>query len=249
MYKIILIKLFTFCVIGCFSQGKLGISASVSNQGQVDKTLEDFYSLNFPYGFAIQEYTNKTVGSNLKYNLSLSCNIRDSINFRLRIGYASRSSSYEQDYPAMYWTKSDKHENIEICPSFGFTRNKGIFSFNAGIELPFYYIFDYTQFLNNKSYDTSMQLTHESEVNIKIDGGYIFGINNFLNVKLKLVKSLFLFSEVNFGLMYAYLGGKYERTITEIYPTSSDSYQTFDKTFTKLFFSPPQLQLGCIFEF
>lgn len=232
-----------------FSQNKFSISTSISNQGQVDKTLEDFYSLNFPYGFAIQEYTNKTVGSNLKYNLGLSYEIRDSINFRLRFGFSSRSSSYEQDYPAIYWSKSDKHKNFEICPSFGFIRNKGRFSFNAGIELPFYYVFDYAQNVNNKSYDSSLQMTEESEINIKIDGGFFIGINNYLNVQLKLTQSLNLFSEVNFGLMYAHLGGKYERTNTELFPGTSEAYQTFDKKYTKLFFSQPQLQFGLKYDF
>lgn len=247
MKKLLFIVLLSLPLI-TFSQKKFDVSVSVSNQGQVDKTLEDFYSLNFPYGYAVQEYTNKIVGSNLKYNLGLSYVIRDSINFRLRMGFASENSSYEQSYPADYWLKSDKHKNIEICPSFGFIRNKGRFSFNTGIELPFYYILDYTQYMDSKSYDSSLQLTGDDEINTKIDGGFFIGINNYMNVKVKLSENISLFSEVNFGLMYTHLGGNYERTNRQIFPNPEEFYQSFEKKYTKFFFSPPQLQFGVNYQ-
>ena len=248
MKKLFFIALLSFPLF-IYSQNKFGISVSVSNQGQIDKVVEDFYSLNFPYGFAIQEYTNKVKGYNLKYNLGMSYVIRDSFNIRLRMGFASRISSYEQNYPAMLWLNSDNQKSFELSPSFGIIRHKGKFSFNTGIEIPVFYIDDYTQYSNNKSYDTSLQLTGEYEVTTKIDGGLIFGINSYLNLKFILTKKISLFSEINFGLMFAKLGGMYERTNRQILPNSEKFYQSFEKKYTKFFVSPPQLQLGVCYQF
>lgn len=60
-----------------FAQNKIELSAGVSNQGQFDKLLEDFYSPAHPTAF--QDDARKGKDLRIKYNFTGSCLIRDSV--------------------------------------------------------------------------------------------------------------------------------------------------------------------------
>jgi hypothetical protein len=188
-----------------FSQNRIGISASVSNQGQIDNALSDFY---YPSREDQNDAFVKSSSINLKYNLGFSYQLKNGNQLRLRTAYGTRnaeSSNKEQSY-FYYGRITDKQQFFEFAPGYGFSERLGKFNIGFGAELPVYLIDQYRQdsylgYNNDEAseYNTSF---------MTMSGGVIFGLNGFLNLEYSFGKHLALFTELNCGAMHARLGGK-----------------------------------------
>ena len=243
------IALFIFLLTGnlLIAQNNIELSFGVSNQGQIDKLLEDFYFPAHPTAF--QDDAHKGKDLRIKYNFSGSYVFGDSMEVRLRIGYATRTNHYEQRFPTNGWIIDDEQNVFEISPSFGFRENLGRFSFAIGLEIPIYFVGDLTEHIDYRQYADSVKMSYAAKSDIKMDGGIIVGLNSYLNIKTFFTEGIYLFSELNYGILYSKLGRKYENVSGETFPTPATNYAEFDKNYEKVYVSPIQVQLGFGYRF
>jgi hypothetical protein len=246
MKKILLILISLNLVNFTFGQSKVDLNVSLSNQGQIDKVLEDFY---FPaHPTASQDDAHIGKDFRLKYNATLSYVHKDSFDIRLSIGYGQRINHYEQDQINTKWIYDDKQNIIELAPSFGFSKQFGRFRIGTGIQIPIYIIGNFIETGVYTEHSDSVNLSYSVSSKIKMDGGIIFGINNYVNLKVNLFKKLYLFTELNYGLLFANLGKKYAAENTTTFPYNDTYSSSFDKTYKKTYFSPISIQFGLGFR-
>lgn len=232
--------------LNAFSQQKLEVGVGISNFGQIENPISNFYNVDYPNGFNTDKYINKNNSTVLKYNVNFSYNLNDSLNLRLRLGFGLNDKFRVLDYPASLTYIHEQQSFAEICPSIGKTKKFGSFTLNAGLEIPLYFVSRYNYSNYSEIRDSSLQVTSTNESLQHIDGGFLVGINHFIHLKMKVTKNMSVFSELNFGLMYAHLGGNYHEIIT--LSSSVPTSYSFEKRFTKLFFTAPQVQFGVTFD-
>jgi hypothetical protein len=232
--------------LNAFSQHKLEVGLGISNFGQIENPMSNFYNLAYPNGFNLDVYVNQNHSTNLKYNVNLSYKLKDSLNLRLRFGFGLNEKLRVLDNPSALTYYREHQSFAEICPSIGKSRTFGSFTLNAGLEIPLYFVSTYHYSAASDIRDSTLQVTDTHESLVHIDGGFLIGINQFIHLKMNISKNISVFSELNFGLMYAQLGGNYHEKITiSGYEPSTSS---FKKEYTKLFFTAPQVQVGITFD-
>jgi hypothetical protein len=229
-----------------FSQQKLEVGLGISNFGQIENPISNFYNVDYPNGFNMDTYINENHSTVLKYNVNFSYNLKDSLNVRLRVGYGQNNKKRVMDYPSALSHINENQSFLELCPSIGKSRKFGLFTLNAGLEIPLYLVSTYNYLNFSEIRDSTLQVTSTNESLEKIDGGFLVGINQFIHLQLKVSKNISVFSELNFGLMYAQLGGEYNQKITST--SFEPSFYSLEKKYTKLFFTAPQVQFGVTFD-
>lgn len=243
-------KIISFLILmihlSAFSQQKLEVGVGISNFGQIENPISNFYNVDYPNGFNMDTYINMNNSTVLKYNVNFSCNLKDSLNVRLRFGFGLNHKLRVLDYPSALTYIHEKQSFVEVCPSIGKSRKFGLFTLNAGLEIPLYFVSTYNYLNFSEIRDSTLQVTSTQESTQKIDGGFLVGLNNFIHLKMKISKTMSVFSELNFGLMYAQLGGEYNQKITST--SFEPSFYSLEKKYTKLFFTAPQVQFGVTFD-
>jgi hypothetical protein len=58
-----------------------------------------------------------------------------------------------------------------------------------------------------------------------------------------------VFSEINYGILYSKLGGKFEVVGESTFPIISNSYYEFDRRYSKTYFSSIQVHFGIGYKF
>ncbi len=232
--------------LSAFSQQKLEVGLGISNFGQIENPISNFYNVDYPNGFNMDTYINENHSTVLKYNVNFSYNLKDSLNVRLRLGYGQNNKMRVMDYPSALSHINEHQSFLEFCPSIGKSKKFGLFTLHAGMEIPIYLVSTYNYSNVTDTRDSTLQVTSTNESLEKIDGGFLVGINQFIHLQLKVSKNISVFSELNFGLMYAQLGGNYTEKIT-VGATEPIPY-SIEKKYTKLFFTAPQIQFGITFD-
>ncbi|ASS49462.1 MAG: hypothetical protein A3D31_02910 [Candidatus Fluviicola riflensis] len=248
MIKYVLIG-FLFLTFTTSAQEKWGISLSLSNQGQVDQVLNGFY---YPaHETAYQDDATEGKLLNLKYNLTTSYALKPNLQCRLRIGFGQRNNESVQDYKPSYWEFNDEQRLLEIAPSIALTEQLGKLTLTGGVELPFYIISEFKQTLYYAEFSDDV-MTQYSLYRLSMDGGLIYGVNGFANIRYQLNKRFSFFTELNTGIMRSQLGDKF-RSYGTVYPTGGTPTDAtpveFDKVQSKIYFSAIQAQLGLTVHF
>jgi hypothetical protein len=232
--------------LNAFSQQKLEMGLGISNFGQIENPISNFYNVDYPNGFNMDTYINENHSTVLKYNVNFSYYLKDSLNVRLRVGYGQNNKKRVMDYPSALSHINENQSFLELCPSIGKSRKFGLFTLNTGLEIPLYLVSTYTYSNVTDIRDSTLQVTSTNESLEEIDGGFLIGINQFIHLELRVSKNISVFSELNFGLMYAQLGGNYTEKITV--GTTEPIPYSIEKKFSKLFFTAPQIQFGITFD-
>lgn len=240
------IYFFSFCVIQfiVLGQERFNLSFGLSNMGQIDKTIEKFYTVDYPDGFLDEEYINLIKSRNIQYNLGFTYPLKNNYKLRLRTGYGQFYTFREQNFSNSSITRTENQNVVEITPSIAYCKSFEVISLQAGIEIPFYYTSTYKFKSHTLGYDSLGVLLNESFSTTTYDPGFITGINQFLRIEFNLSDRIALFAEMNFGLLYAHLGDQYKKEDNLTYPNVLTYTQTFDKTYSKIFLSSPQMQVG-----
>lgn len=233
-----IIIFFTLCCgLALNAQNHMDFQFSVSNQGQTDKVMNDFYYLGHETAYQDDATNGRDIF--LKYNLTFTYSLWDSLDCRIRLGYGHRKGFYRKDIVPFSTTVQDEQHLFEITPSFGYNKKWKIVRLGTGFELPFYIAGKFSQVIEAE--DTQMNY-HQRQF-IRLNGGIIVGLNHYVNLKLFFLKKVYAFSEVNYGLMYGSLGRKYSSDLQNIDGTPLYS-EEFDKTYKKIFFSGIHVQMG-----
>ena len=240
---------FAFFSFATSAQERWGISLGLSNQGQVDQVLNGFYYPAHETGYQDDATEGKLL--NLKYNLTTSYALKPNLQCRLRVGFGQRNNESVQDYDLTYWEVNDEQQLLEIAPSIGLSEQLGKLTLTGGVELPFYFISDLKQTLYYAEFSDNV-MTQYSLYELTMDGGLIYGVNGYANIRFQLNKYFSFFTEFNAGAMRSQLGDKY-RSHGTVYPTGgtpTDSGQIeTDKIQSTIYFSPIQAQLGLTVHF
>jgi hypothetical protein len=248
MFKSVSI-VFIFFTLTASAQEKWGVSLSVSNQGQVDQVLNGFYYQ--AHETAYQDDATEGKLLNLKYNLTTSYALKPGLQCRLRIGFGQRNNESVKDSKQSYWEVNDEQQLLEIAPSIALTERLGKLTLTGGVELPFYIINDFKQTLYYAEF-TDAVLTQYSLYRLSVDGGLIYGVNGFANIRFQLNERFSFFTEFNTGLMRSQLGDKI-RSYGTLYPTGGTAVEAtpmeMDKVQSKTYFSSIQAQLGITVHF
>ncbi|MES2555646.1 MAG: hypothetical protein V4604_05815 [Bacteroidota bacterium] len=240
---------FLFLTFTTSAQEKWGVSLSLSNQGQVDQVLNGFY---YPaHETAYQDDATEGKLLNLKYNLTTSYALKSNLQCRLRIGFGQRNNESVQDYKPSYWEFNDEQQLLEIAPSIALTEQLGKLTLTGGAELPFYIISDFKQTLYYAEFSDET-MTQYSLYRLSMDGGLIYGVNGFANIRYQLNKRFSFFTEFNAGILRSQLGDKL-RSYGTVYPTGGTPTEAtpieMDKVQSKIYFSQIQAQLGLTVHF
>jgi hypothetical protein len=243
---IFLVLFFTFTTS---AQKKWGVSLAVSNQGQVDQVLHGFY---FPaHETAQQDDATEGKMLNLKYNLTTTYALKPNLNCRIRIGFGQRNNESVQDYETTYWEFNDEQQFFEFAPSIGLTEQLGRFTFTGGVELPFYLIREFKQTMYYAEFSDGV-MTQYSLYDLSMDGGLIYGVNGFTNIRCQLNKHFSFFTELNAGILRSQLGDK-RKGFGTVYPVGGTPIVgepiEVDKVQSKVYFSAIQAQLGITVHF
>ncbi len=237
---------------------KKSLSFSVSNNGQVDHSIHNFYRqdtefLNFLFNTPTSKHTE------IKYNLSFSYVNSKKIVSGVKLGYQSIINKYStSDYTSEIEAKGAQ-SIYNINPSLGYAINNKKLDFIVGLQVPLFIIGNYKYTSTEENYRTNAsgvrELQYISETETNIIGGYITGLNSFLNLRYSFNR-FFIFSEVSTGILYASTGASYSTETTTTYSgsyfpsyppyyTSSDS----DYTLKKTYFSSPEFSFGIGLKF
>lgn len=241
-----ILNLLAFCLVHFlfFGQQRFDVSFGLANLGQIDRTIEKFYTVDYPDGFLDEEYINLIKSRKIQYNLGFAYQLKNDFKLRLRAGYGQFYTYRDQNFSNSSITRTEDQSVFEITPSIAYCKSFDRISLQTGIEIPFYSVSAYRFKSHTLVYDTVGLLLNESFGATTYDPGFITGINQFVRLEFNLCKSIALYAEMNFGLLYAHLGDQYVRESKITYPDATTYTETFDKTYSNIFFSPPQMQFG-----
>ena len=159
--------------IYCQSKSHL-INITASNNGQIDDVLDDFY-WGGAYGPGDDTYSYKR--NTFKLNLTYELLTISKYSFHGRLSYGTNKNTYNiSNLTLANGNTSQNFFNFSIGSKYNFTFDK--FQVSTGIEIPFYYIGNYTE---KVYWDDQAQSLLSTSTTI-IDGGYAIGLN-FLALK------------------------------------------------------------------
>jgi hypothetical protein len=226
-----------------FGQSKsfeLGIS--VGNNGQLDKTLNDFYFWGHETAYLDDSYQNET--TNLKFSASARYFFSDDVSARLKFGKADRKDFYTKINPMEYIDYSIKQSVSNLSPSVCFSKTIDKLEIMTGLEIPMFFVNDFTFISNYRQMPDSVTVTMDGKAIRTMPGGFMWGIINFIGVKYYFTKWFGFGTEIDYGLLFADIGGKMKSESKSTLPTPTASYYEYDKNYKKTFFSTPEVSLG-----
>lgn len=178
---------------------------SYSNNGQIADVVSEFYFDQGSYNPNNDVYAFKQ--SDLKFNFQYEYLTPKNYSFYFKAGYSDRYDSYviRNVQPA----NGNKEQNyINIALGSKYTIRGDHFEFSTGIEIPYFKVGTYTEkfFLNSPQ-----QVLYATQT---LEGGSIYGINSVYSMKVFISKTIFISTDLVFGLLYFDLGGT-ENDVTD----------------------------------
>jgi len=226
---------------------KFEFGFSLGNNGQLDKTLNDFYF--WGHESAYLDDTQKNRASNLKYSASARFFFTDNISARLKLGKAIRKDYYITSTPQEYKDFDIYQSETNLSPSLCFSKTIDKLEIMTGLEIPLVVAGDFTLKENYREIPDSVTVTLDNFTKVTMDGGFIWGINNFIGVKYYFTNWFGIGTEINYGLLFANIGDKMKMESVSTIPIAATSTYEVDKKYKKTFFSAPEVSFGLFLRF
>jgi hypothetical protein len=226
---------------------KMEVGILFGNNGQLDKTLNDFYF--FGHETHYLDDSSEGIGVNLKFGATGRFFFTDNISARLRLGYAIRKGHDIADYTNTYAEYTLNQSVFNSNPAICFSKKIDKIEIATGIELPLMFVRDFTLVVEYKELPDGVTVTYNSKDKMKMTGGFVWGINNFIGVKYLITDALAIGGEIDYGILFAKLGDKIELNAESTIPVEASSSWTVDKKYKKIFFSTPEVSLGIFYRF
>jgi len=230
------------------AQQKWGVSLGLSNQGQVDQELQEFYNLKNVFS---PDPMTENKQFFMKYNLGAMYQLKVNSIIRFRFGMGQRKKEYDYKDQFHQITYNEDQKLFEMAFSYGVTQQLGRFKLSGGVELPLYLVGKYS--LNETTVKLSDNTNAQSiKWDYTIDGGYILGLNSFLRGDYVFGKCFTFFTELNFGVLRSKFGNNISGHSVTYFVDGSpiqETYSETEKKQTKLFFSGIQAQFGISVHF
>lgn len=244
-----MVKKITFILIllpnFMFGQSKkLELGLMVGNNGQLESALNDFYPYNYYYYYYNNSnYNNKQ--ASVKYTIMARYLFNDHWSCRLKFGASVRKNFQSIITSPQRYEDYDARQHLtNVSPSICFSKKINKFEIMTGIEIPFIKVGNLVAKSRTKVKPDSVTFAKDIVTNYNTPGGFVFGLNNFISFKYHFTNWLNFGTEINYGFVFANLGGKYTRKSTDAFsPNKSSTYEE-DKKYTKNFFSPPEVSFG-----
>lgn len=233
------------------------IAITVGNNGQVSSLLSDHYTPYYNFvsnSLYFQGSKSKQNASDVKFNFYVDLTSKKFTYLRLKAGFNQRTFSLFTTDRSYSYTVETRQTVTNFNIAFGRSYLLNRFNITAGLELPLFFIGNYTTDEKEEYFRSSMTTPDEvQKINSVTDGGLITGINSFLNCKFDIYKNFFACTELSFGLLNTYTGKTRttKEDFTSYYPAQSNSSSTYttENDLKKIYFSPPELSLGFGYKF
>lgn len=235
------------------------ICFSISNNGQIDRSINDFYRQNSEYLNSLFN-TPQSQQNEIKYNLSFLYSTNKGYSVGLKLGFQPILFEYEIADDTREIQANANQRIYNFNPAIGRFFSKNNFEFLLGLELPMFYVdnYVYNEIERNYRYSSSgvRELQYITDNIININGGYVVGINGFVKARYIIANRFFISAEISAGMMYSKVGDKFNQETTTVYygtwfPGYPPNYvkNESDYTFKKTYFSSPEIGLGIGIKF
>jgi hypothetical protein len=221
---------------------KFEAQLSIGNNGQLDNLLYEFYYPGYQTSFFHDATSSKS--NYLKYNASLKYYFREKVSLCLKTGFSYRNDKFIQDEPTEYNTTESRQRIFNISPSLNFSVPLEKLELSTGIELPIFFVSPYDFKMHTIQKPDSVNITSETKATINITGGFVWGVNNYWEIKYFFAKNFFFSGGITYGVLWANLGRSATYTSEFILPNQPTNTFIVNKQWKKCFFSPPELALG-----
>lgn len=243
-------KTFLFTLLcTCFAQfshsqeNHLEIGVLLGNNGQLDKTLNDFYY--WAHETHYLDDSNLGKGTNLKFGVSGRYFFTDHISARLKAGYAIRNGSDSRIYWNQLTDYKLKHNVWSTSPAICFSKQIEQLEMTTGLEVPLFFVSPFSLVITDthKAQD-SITVVSSGISTVTMSKGFVWGINNFIQLKYFVTDALAIGGEIGYGILFAKLGDELKIENESTYPDASSSTDLIEKRYKKNFFSTPEVSLG-----
>lgn len=224
---------------------KLELGVMIGNNGQLDRRLDDFYNFNLINRGVPNKY--RTQISNKKFSAFVRYSINERFSVRVKIGKAFRTEIYTQTEPKSSFKYSIYQTVSNINPSVCFSTIFGKYELMTGVEIPLMFVGNFIE-KTNYTYSPDTTIYPPSNIRFTTNGGFIWGVNNFIGCKYALTDRIKIGSEISYGLLFANLGNKF---IAEDLDPNSGQYNQYYESYKKhkgTFFSAPEVSVGVFIQ-
>jgi len=242
----ILTLILVLTITRSYSQEKLELSIGVGNNGQLDKTLNDFYYLQHETAFLDESHMANS--RSIKFNLKLNYHISDKYFMGINCGFYNRKDAYSYDWVVENLDFNYNQKIFNISPEFGVKIKLDDFIFSTGFETPVFIIGDFNYESIYEQRPDSVNVSNKIKSTGGMTGGIVFGINSFLGFKYFFSERFSIFSRISYGLLYADIGNKDYFTQETVIPSSTFYSFEYDKSYQKKYFSNPEFMFGFSFN-
>lgn len=219
---------------------KLELGVMIGNNGQLDNPLSGFYRLSNYSPYILETYN--AIATSIKYSASARYFFSDKFSVRLKFGTAIRKSYLNQSSYNSAWDYKSYQSVMNISPSVCFSKRVRNFELMTGFEIPFMSVGNYNEKRVYSNTPSSGPVTYD-QYTATINGGFIWGLNNFIGAKYYFTNCISIGTEINYGLLFSKLGGNYsvlyDKNSTHQYNVDSST-----KRYKNSFFSSPEFSVG-----
>lgn len=243
--------LLTFCMIVLFlkaQKGQTEVGLLLGNNGQLDKTLNDFYFWGSETYYL--DDSNDGVGRNFKLGISGRYYFTDNISARVKFGYAMRNGKDSSIHWNQHIDYKLKHNVSNVSPAICFTKQIDKLEIGTGVEIPLMFVSPFKLVTRVTDFENDSVTVKDYGINTTtMSKGFVWGINNFIQVKYWITDYLAIGGEIDYGILFAHLGKTVDYRGEAIYPEASTYIASDNKKYKKTFFSTPEVSLGIFFRF
>lgn len=229
-------------------EGQAEVGLLLGNNGQLDKTLNDFYFWGSETHYL--DDSNLGKGNNFKFGVSGRYFFTNTISARLKAGYAVRNGFDSRIYWNEHTDYTLKHNVWNVHPALCFSKQMEQLEITTGLELPLFFVTPFSLVMDDTQLGSdSVTVVSSGKSTIRMSKGFVWGLNNFIQVKYFITDALAIGGEISYGLLFAQLGNRIEMTNESTFPVISSNTDIIEKTYKKNFFSTPEVALGIFFRF
>lgn len=266
MKKILWICLFN-CVIAYEGTAQISydLSFSIGNNGQLQKTFDDFY-LGYIRSTSQSDYFYFGTNEIKEIRYSVGAAINFSKKYKLQLNYSTgqfkKSATESTNSHTKEIITEDYSQKInEWSISFSRLISTDKFTFCLGIDIPYIKIDSFYYSSENKPaymlinfYNGAQNMPILLNETQTIPGGNVFGINTKIGIQYNAFKWLYVFVAGKFGLLKAELGGEADYSYlyagaSPLYTYSGNGHWVNVTKYQNTFVAPPVMELGIGFTF
>lgn len=224
----------------CAQKYDLGIS--IGNNGNLDKTLNDYFH-EWDEGNSFNDmYEKQTI--NLKFQLQAGHDLSANRKLNLKLGIARRWEHYSEDNPYEFEEVEFQQYVLSLVPELQFNHDLDRLALGFGLNLPFHYVGNLTANYLVRFKPDSPNGSGEFSDYLSRDGGLVMGIGTSIEIRYRLSDLIGIRTQIGSALLYASFGNE----VNGWHQDTERIEYVYNDQYKKFFFSTPELSCGVYFR-